>query len=39
MKTYRKELWFETSQRREPIGKETAKRLAAVLNCDYRRFL
>ena len=21
------------------IGKETAKKLAAVLNCDYRRFL
>ncbi|MCM0081541.1 helix-turn-helix domain-containing protein [Geomonas sp. Red32] len=24
---------------RRPIGKETAKRLAAALNCDYRRFL
>lgn len=24
---------------RRPIGRETAKKLAAVLNCDYRRFL
>jgi DNA-binding XRE family transcriptional regulator len=24
---------------KRPIGKETAKRLAAVLKCDYRRFL
>ena len=24
---------------KRPIGKETAKRLAAVLHCDYRRFL
>jgi DNA-binding XRE family transcriptional regulator len=24
---------------KRPIGKETAKKLAAVLNCDYRRFL
>lgn len=24
---------------RRPIGKETAKKLAAVLKCDYRRFL
>jgi transcriptional regulator with XRE-family HTH domain len=24
---------------KRPIGKETAKKLAAALNCDYRRFL
>lgn len=24
---------------KRPVGKETAKRLAAVLKCDYRRFL
>lgn len=24
---------------KRPIGKETAKKLAAVLKCDYRRFL
>jgi len=24
---------------KRPIGKETAKKLAAVLRCDYRRFL
>lgn len=24
---------------RRPIGKETAKKFAAALNCDYRRFL
>jgi DNA-binding XRE family transcriptional regulator len=24
---------------KRPIGKETAKKLAGVLNCDYRRFL
>ena len=24
---------------KRPIGKETARKLAAILNCDYRRFL
>jgi DNA-binding XRE family transcriptional regulator len=24
---------------KRPIGKETAKKLAGILNCDYRRFL
>ncbi|MBI5657351.1 MAG: helix-turn-helix transcriptional regulator [Geobacter sp.] len=24
---------------KRPIGKETAKKLATALNCDYRRFL
>lgn len=29
----------EMENGKRPIGKETAKKLAAALNCDYRRFL
>jgi transcriptional regulator with XRE-family HTH domain len=29
----------EMENGKRPIGKESAKKLAAALNCDYRRFL